>query len=273
MEIITAGDGTAHVSSSDDGAVYAGIVGADCYVTSVGERLSCTMQGANTALVGTGVGFMFGRAFRITIPEEVTIQSGTQSQRRNDIICAHFATSPDGHESGELVVLKGTPTSGAEAEDPEIPSGDILEGSTEAYMPLWRIPLDGINVGEPEAMFDVLLSMSELQGEIAEVRDSVSQNRWQTLLTNAAYYVRSGGLVVVQLYNLTLSKSARRTVGTLPEGFRPTGAATWDGRSAVGFVYGGGSNIAYAYVSPAGEVWCNYAPADGVYTGQLVFPA
>lgn len=171
MEIITAGDGTAHVSSSDDGSIYAGIVGADCYVTSVGERLSCTMQGANTALVGTGVGFMFGRAFRITIPEEVTIQSGTQSQRRNDIICAHFATSSDGHESGELVVLKGTPTSGAEAEDPEIPSGDILEGSTEAYMPLWRIPLDGINVGEPEAMFNVMLSMAEL-------RDSVSRTLW-----------------------------------------------------------------------------------------------
>ena len=177
MEIITAGDGTAHVSSADDGTIYAGIAGNECYVTGVGERLSCTMQGANTALVGTGVGIMYGRAFRVAMPEEVTIQSGTQSQRRHDVICAHFTTSSEGHESGELVVLKGTPTSGQEAEDPEIPSGDILDGATEAYMPLWRIPLDGINVGEPEAMFDVLMSMSELQGEIAEVRDSVSQNR------------------------------------------------------------------------------------------------
>lgn len=174
MEIITAGDGTAHVSSADDGTIYAGIAGNDCYVTGVGDRLSCTMQGANTALVGTGVGIMYGRAFRVAMPEEVTIQSGTQSQRRNDVICAHFTTSSEGHESGELVVLKGTQTSGQEAEDPEIPSGDILDGATEAYMPLWRIPLDGINVGEPEAMFDVLMSMSELQGEIAEVRDSVS---------------------------------------------------------------------------------------------------
>lgn len=175
MEIITAGDGTAHVSSADDGTIYAGIAGNECYVTGVGDRLSCTMQGANTALVGTGVGIMYGRAFRVAMPEEVTIQSGTQSQRRHDVICAHFTTSSEGHESGELVVLRGTPTSGQEAEDPEIPSGDILEGATEAYMPLWRIPLDGINVGEPEAMFDVLMSMSELQGEIAEVRDSVSQ--------------------------------------------------------------------------------------------------
>ena len=175
MEIITAGDGTAHVSSADDGTIYAGIAGPECYVTGVGEKLSCTMQSANTALIGTGLGIMYGRAFRVATPEEVTIQSGTQNQLRNDIICAHFVTSEDGKESGELVVLKGTPTSGQEAEDPEVPSGDILDGATEAYMPLWRIPLDGINANEPEAMFDVLLSMSELQGEIAEVRDSVSQ--------------------------------------------------------------------------------------------------
>lgn len=171
MEIITAGDGTAHVSSADDGAIYAGIIGQGCYVTGIGDKLSCTMQGANTALVGTGVGIMYGRAFRVAMPEEVTIQSGTQSQRRHDVICAHFTTSSDGHESGELVVLKGTPTSGQEADDPEVPSGDILEGATEAYMPLWRIPLDGINVGDPEPLFDVLMSMADL-------RDSVSRTLW-----------------------------------------------------------------------------------------------
>lgn len=224
MEIITAGDGTAHVSSADDGTIYAGIAGNECYVTGVGDKLSCTMQGANTALVGTGVGIMYGRAFRVAMPEEVTIQSGTQSQRRHDVICAHFTTSSEGHESGELVVLKGTPTSGQEAEDPEIPSGDILEGATEAYMPLWRIPLDGINVGEPEAMFDVLMSMSELQGEIAEVRDSVSQN----LFTNPSYpndYMmltcRAGIAYLSVSIHASIQPGAFRQLATLPDGIRP----------------------------------------------------
>lgn len=62
-------------------------------------------------------------------------------------------------------------------------------------------------------------------------------------------------------------------MGTLPEGYRPTGAATWDGRAAVGVVFGGDANLAYAYVSPSGEVWCQYAAADGDYTGQVAFPA
>ena len=30
--MITAGDGKAHVSSADDGVIYAGILGPDCYV-------------------------------------------------------------------------------------------------------------------------------------------------------------------------------------------------------------------------------------------------
>lgn len=177
MEIITAGDGTAHVSSADDGAIYAGIVGPECYVTSIGDKLSCTMQSANKALIGTGVGVMYGRMLRVTVPEEVSIASGTQARRRNDIICAHFSTSSEGHESGDIVVLKGTPTSGKEAEDPEIPDGDILDGATEAYMPLWRIPIDGISVGDPESMFDVLLPMSELQSDMDTLRESLSRTR------------------------------------------------------------------------------------------------
>lgn len=225
MEIITAGDGTAHVSSADDGTIYAGIAGNECYVTGVGDKLSCTMQGANTAMVGTGVGIMYGRAFRVAMPEEVTIQSGTQSQRRHDVICAHFTTSSEGHESGELVVLKGTPTSGQEAEDPEIPSGDILEGATEAYMPLWRIPLDGINVGDPEPLFDVLMSMSELQGEIAEVRDSVSRTEPVTVASSQWGEVTAwsvGGVVTVAAKWTSGSNSWQdETVGTLPAGMRP----------------------------------------------------
>ena len=168
MQWITAGDGTAHVSSADDGAIYAGIVGTECYVSDIGDKLSCTMQSANTALIGTGLGILNGRWFRVTTPEEVTIESGTQNQRRNDIICAHFETSEDGKEGGGLVVVKGTPTSGTDAEDPEIPTGDILDGATDAYMPLWRIPIDGINAGDPEPLFSVLVPY-------ADFRDSVSQ--------------------------------------------------------------------------------------------------
>lgn len=198
MEIITAGDGTAHVSSADDGAVYAGIAGPECYVTNVGDKLSCSMQTSNKALIGTGVGIMYGRAFRISIPEEVSIDSGSQNQRRNDIICAHFTTSSDGKESGALSVIKGTPSSGPEAEDPEVPDDSILDGATEAYMPLYRIPLDGITVGDPEPLFDILAPMSDLKAQIDELRDSVSQ----TVLLLSEDLTVPGGKMHVDVYDV-----------------------------------------------------------------------
>lgn len=168
MEAITAGDGTTHVSSADDRELYAGIVGAGCYVCKTGNQLKCTMQTANKAIIGTGAGFMYGTGFRNSSAEEVTIKSGTQAQRRNDIICVHFATDSAGNETAELAVLEGKSTTAAAATDPDIPAGNLLDGATEAWMPLWRIPLDGITVGEPVALFDILVPA-------AEVWDSVSR--------------------------------------------------------------------------------------------------
>ena len=167
MEAITAGDGTTHVSSADDRELYAGIVGAGCYVCKTGNQLKCTMQTANKAIIGTGAGFMYGTGFRNSSAEEVTIKSGTQAQRRNDIICVHFATDSAGNETAELAVLEGKSTTAAAATDPDIPAGNLLGGATEAWMPLWRIPLDGITVGKPVALFDILVPA-------AEVWDSVS---------------------------------------------------------------------------------------------------
>ena len=73
--------------------------------------------------------------------------------KRNDIICAHYhRNASNGNENVELTVLKGTPNATAAA-DPKVPSGKILSGAVDAYMPLWRIPLDGITVGTPVRLF------------------------------------------------------------------------------------------------------------------------
>ena len=165
IELITGGNGTLHVQSADDGSIWGGVVGQGCYVLQGGDGVSCTMATANEAQVGTGVGVIYGRMWRIPTTTSVSIDSGTQAQRRHDLVCVHYkVTASDtvqgGVESAELVVLKGTPTSEAEADDPEIPGGDILEGATDAYMPLWRIPLDGISVGSPEKVFETVAPLS-----------------------------------------------------------------------------------------------------------------
>ena len=83
----------------------------------------------------------------------MTIANGSQGMKRNDIIAAHYhRDSTSGIETVELTVLKGTPNA-TTAADPVIPPGNILSGWVDAYMPLWRIPLDGITVGTPVRLF------------------------------------------------------------------------------------------------------------------------
>nr|DAG73613.1 MAG TPA: hypothetical protein [Bacteriophage sp.] len=118
-----------------------------------GGALGCTMNSANKATINTGCASIQGLDWHITAAETVTIANGSQGMKRNDIIAAHYhRDSSSGNEKVELVVLKGTPNA-TQAADPAIPSGKILSGATDAYMPLWRIPLDGITVGTPVRLF------------------------------------------------------------------------------------------------------------------------
>lgn len=111
------------------------------------------MSSANKATIGTGCASIQGLDWHITSAETVTITNGSQGMKRNDIIAAHYhRDSSSGIEKIELVVLKGA-ANAMTATDPTVPAGRILSGASDAYMPLWRIPLDGITVGTPVRLF------------------------------------------------------------------------------------------------------------------------
>lgn len=267
MEIVIGYQGKNHVTAGQVGRIMAGMAGSGTYVLETQNRLAATVVTANQVRVDTGDLVMQGRVATVETPETLTIESGVTGQKRRDLIVARYTMEASTAVEGiELAVVKGTPVSYGEPSDPEVSEGSILDGDSPVEVPLYRVTVDGLTPGTPEALLETVPSVDSL-------RDSVSHARWQTLLANACHYFKSGGVVVVQIYNLTLTRGARRSVGTLPDGYRPTGAATWDGRAAVGVVFGGDTNLAYAYVSPSGEVWCQYAAADGDYTGQVVFPA
>lgn len=164
IELVTGKKGTVHVDSADDGALYAAIAGKGEYVLDLDDRLACTMTTANKAHVASGHGLMQGRHWLIDAEGvDLTIQNGTQGQKRNDLIVARYeCDAKNGNiESVALKVIKGTPTTGTPA-DPACTRGDILEGAALVNeQPLWRIPLNGITVGTPIQMFDVLTPAKE----------------------------------------------------------------------------------------------------------------
>ena len=153
IELVDGKAGVAHISSEDKAIIHQAKFSKSDVVFDWGDAFKCSMSSSNRATVGTGCASIQGLDWHITSAESVTISNGSQGMKRNDIICAHYhRDSKTGNELVELVVLKGSPNATAAA-DPTIPSGKILSGAVDAYMPLWRIPLDGITVGTPVRLF------------------------------------------------------------------------------------------------------------------------
>lgn len=152
FEIVDGMTGQKHISSDDLAALNTATVGkADC-VLEYGDDFALTMASANSATLGTGVGMVGGKRFWNQAATSLTIQSGTQGQKRNDLIVARYAKTSAGIESITPVVIKGAPSADAAA-DPEVTANDLK---------LWRIPLDGINAGAPVKLFDTVEPLASL---------------------------------------------------------------------------------------------------------------
>ena len=163
MNLITGKAGAPHITSSDQGAMQAGLVGNGNYLLqgSDGKFPAVTMQSANKALIPVLNLVIEGRYARVTAAETVTIESGVTGQNRSDLICVKYTRDSNNIETIALAVLKGTATSGTAA-DPTVPSGSILNNSGTVWIPIARIPISGITPGTPVMLIKQLPPMSKL---------------------------------------------------------------------------------------------------------------
>lgn len=162
VELVDGRAGKPHIDGDDLGDFKLGFCGGG-YVLGTGDVLKATQPSANKVTVATGSAVMplTGRHVRVTAPETVAVTSGTQGQKRRDIVVLRASTG-SGVESASLVCLRGTPVSYGTPADPAVPKGDLA---------LYRVTLDGASVSKPEPVFKVLRSAADLE----ELWDSVSQ--------------------------------------------------------------------------------------------------
>lgn len=158
FEIVDGMTGTKHISSDDLSALNVATIGKANCVLKYGDDFKLAMASANSATLGTGVGMVGGKRFWNQAATSLTIQSGTQGQKRNDLIVARYAKTSAGVESITPVVIKGTPSTGTAA-DPATTSNDLK---------LWRIPLNGISVGTPVKLFDTVASLARLEESVSK---------------------------------------------------------------------------------------------------------
>ena len=152
FEIVDGMTGTKHISSDDLSELNDALAGGGYHVWDYASAFWLTMSSASKATISAGVGMVDGKRFRNSGDVTVTVDSGTQGQKRNDLVVARYSRTSAGIESVEPVVIKGTPTTGTPS-DPATTTKDLK---------LWRIPIDGLNVGTPVKLFRPLPGISDL---------------------------------------------------------------------------------------------------------------
>ena len=203
FEIVDGMTGTKHISSDDLSALNIATIGkADC-VLEYGDDFALTMASANSATLGTGVGMVGGKRFWNQAATSLTIQSGTQGQKRNDLVVARYQKTSAGIESITPVVIKGTPTTGVAA-DPEVTANDLK---------LWRVPLDGINAGTPVRLFEPVTPLAMLGESVSRIYNA-----------DQVVVLRGRSHVVVSITGKLVDIAANgstRIPYTLPDRLRP----------------------------------------------------
>lgn len=161
VELVTGHANKAHATAEQAAGLNAGILGLDDYVLNVHDKLKITVVSANKVTIGTGELVMQGRHVSQGTPEDLIVTNGSQGQKRNDLIVCRYTKGSQSVESAKLVVVRGTPTTGTPT-DPAVNTTSPLDGGTTYDMPLYRIPLDGITIGTPVPLFNVLKPMSDV---------------------------------------------------------------------------------------------------------------
>lgn len=163
MKIVTGRTGAAHVTSADDGARNAGIIGTGKYIFNIGNKFAYEIISNNLIRVKDGYGINQGRQFGIEHAdyEECEIDNGLQGVKRTDLIVAKYKRdSLTGLESVTIAVIKGT--SGDNYADPEYVEGNIINGDDEDDFLLYRVKINGLAIEKVERMFSISTTLDSL---------------------------------------------------------------------------------------------------------------
>lgn len=270
VELVTGHAGKAHATAEQAAGLNAGILGLDDYVLNVHDKLKITVVSANKVTIGTGELVMQGRHVSQGTPEDLIVTNGSQGQKRNDLIVCRYAKGSQSVESAKLVVVRGTPTTGTPT-DPAVNTTSPLDGGTTYDMPLYRIPLDGITIGTPVALFNVLKPMSDVWDSLTQRSTTwrVPYSSNSVLLTRIGDICFMGGNVK---FNNSGQNNYTKAQEKLPEGYRPvsvnTPVAVFGGETT--FICYGEAN---GTVTMLGNPNSAYAGCTGVWRTADPMPA
>lgn len=156
MHLVTGYAGQEHVTAADQGAFHTALFGSGQFVLGKGNQLAASVITNNQIRVLDGDILMQGRHIRLNEGEyvDLPIDNGTQGTLRNDLIVARYTrNSSTAVEEVNLVVIKGKEAA-SNPSDPAYTVGDIIQEHAILHdMPLYRVPLNGLNVQKLVPLF------------------------------------------------------------------------------------------------------------------------
>ena len=209
-----------HVESKHDALMHAAMLGRSGYILKTRNwTMKPTAKDANNITIPAWDLVVEGRQIYIAAPTDVNIQSGSQGQKRRDLIVARYAlNSGTGVETVTLEAIKGKPSAATPA-DPGIETGSIIGGAIVSDLPLCRVNLDGITITSIDTLVNVMQPLED-------VWDSLTQTEVLTLINSTYGTVkgyRRGSLVTLRIDWKSSASGSWNTgnFGTLPESWRP----------------------------------------------------
>ena len=247
IHIVTAYAGKEHITSADQGSFNAGVVGTGKYVMGTGSRFEAEIVSNNLVKIKDGDLVNQGRHVRIAADdyEECTIQNGTQSRYRNDLIVARYSKNADtGIETISMIVIKGTASTSSSPADPTYTSGDILNGALTDDFPLYRVRLNGLSITAVEPLFgDPVKSLSELNTDISVLGDFRTMTYSGAVSLNSSTYYGNltfdlSDMISAGYYPISVLRCTTGTAGALLYQFGLEGAdgSTGDTQTNTRFV-------------------------------------
>lgn len=252
LHLIDGRAGRAHITSDDIARLNTALVGEKHCVFEYLENLKCTMQSSGRAMISTGAGMVDGHRFVVSSAETVQLSGGSAGMKRIDIVYVqHSIESGDaytGKEKVEFSVARGTPHA-SNPLPPSTPSNSFA---------LWRIPVDGINFGTPEALFDLVPTVASMRVKLLYQNDF-----WRVVKHGGAVSVFARGIVTPGN-----SESYLDCKYKLPEGMRPATEVL------TSVVTSGGTAGGYLRARPDGIITVGQLGGTGsraLRYGQLTF--
>lgn len=164
-----------HVESKHDALMHAAMLGRGGYILKTRNwTMKPTAKDANNITIPAWDLVVEGRQIYIAAPTDVNIQSGSQGQKRRDLIVARYAlNSGTGVETVTLEAIKGKPSAATPA-DPGIETGSIIGGAIVSDLPLCRVNLDGITITSIDTLVNVMQPLEDVWDSLTPTRYTFS---------------------------------------------------------------------------------------------------